>query len=197
MFGILSREIRLTAAENAVERVFVHAGVVVWGGRAIVLPGDSFHGKSTLTAELVRRGAGYYSDEYAIFDPTGKVNPFPKSLSIRGEVDAYRQIDRPVEHFGGVQWTGGAVVGLVLLTQYQPRGKWDPQILSPANGLMEILKYTLPIRRRPAFTLAVLKTVADEALIVKTDRGDASEAARLIIKLMGQTARLDPDEVRR
>src|SRR5581483_1001800 len=43
--------------------VFVHAGVVAWRGRALVIPGPSNSGKSTLVAALVAAGAAYYSDE--------------------------------------------------------------------------------------------------------------------------------------
>ncbi|HEX8737900.1 MAG TPA: hypothetical protein VF721_21390, partial [Pyrinomonadaceae bacterium] len=80
-------QLRLTVAEYAPERVFVHAGVVAWKDLAIVIPARSFQGKTSLVAELVRRGAVYYSDEYAIFDLEGCVHPFPKTLSIRGEID--------------------------------------------------------------------------------------------------------------
>ena len=34
-------------------------------------------------AELLRAGAVYYSDEYAVVDPWGRVHPFAKPLSIR------------------------------------------------------------------------------------------------------------------
>ena len=37
--------LQLTVAEYAPRRVFVHAGVVGWKGRAIVIPGMSFSGK--------------------------------------------------------------------------------------------------------------------------------------------------------
>ena len=47
---------KLFVAEAARARVFVHAGVVGWRGKAIVLPANSFEGKSTLVAELVRHG---------------------------------------------------------------------------------------------------------------------------------------------
>jgi len=47
-------------AEHAPDYIFVHAGVVAWRGRAIILPGVSFAGKSSLVAELVRAGATYY-----------------------------------------------------------------------------------------------------------------------------------------
>ena len=35
-------------AERATDYLFVHAGVVAWEGRAIVMPGASFAGKTTL-----------------------------------------------------------------------------------------------------------------------------------------------------
>ena len=71
-------KICVTIAEFAVGKVFLHAGVVGWKGRAIVIPATSFSGKTTLVAELVKRGAQYYSDEYAVLDAEGKVEPFPE-----------------------------------------------------------------------------------------------------------------------
>src|SRR3954468_18151763 len=52
-----------TVAALLPQRVFVHGGVVGWGGGSSVLPGASFSGKTTLVAELVRPGAASYSDE--------------------------------------------------------------------------------------------------------------------------------------
>ena len=62
----LESAVRLTIAELAPHQLFIHAGVVAWKGKAIVIPGRSFAGKSTLVAEFVREGAIYYSDEYAV-----------------------------------------------------------------------------------------------------------------------------------
>src|SRR5262249_15179119 len=52
----LESDLRLYIAEHARRRVFVHAGVVGWNGGAIVIPGSSLSGKSTLVAALVRAG---------------------------------------------------------------------------------------------------------------------------------------------
>src|SRR5437660_927888 len=43
----LESQLHLHVAEYASNRVFVHAGVVAWRGRAILLPGASCAGKST------------------------------------------------------------------------------------------------------------------------------------------------------
>src|SRR5205814_290720 len=76
--------LRLFVAAQAKDRVFVHAGVVAARGGAIVIPGRTFTGKSTLVAALVEAGAAYYSDEYAVLDERGRVHPFAKPISIRG-----------------------------------------------------------------------------------------------------------------
>src|SRR5215470_6283925 len=60
--------VNLSVAQLAPRRVFVHAGVVGWKDRAIIVPGKTFTGKSTLIAELVKLGASYYSDEFALID---------------------------------------------------------------------------------------------------------------------------------
>jgi len=70
-------------AETAHDRFFVHAGVVGWNGRAIVIPGQSKIGKTTLVEEFLRIGATYYSDEFAVFDRRGYVHPFARPLRVR------------------------------------------------------------------------------------------------------------------
>ena len=52
VFETFESDVRLFVAELAKQRVFVHAGVVGWKGKAIVIPGRSYSGKSTLVAEL-------------------------------------------------------------------------------------------------------------------------------------------------
>ena len=70
-------------AEWAPRLVFVHAGVVGWRGIAILLPGRSMSGKTTLVRALLDAGAAYYSDEYAVLDERGRVHPFARYLRQR------------------------------------------------------------------------------------------------------------------
>ena len=72
-FKFFDSLLRVAVGEYAVDRVFLHAGVVGWRGKAIIIPADSFKGKSTLVAELVRNGATYFSDEFAVVDANGLV----------------------------------------------------------------------------------------------------------------------------
>ncbi|MGA9667893.1 MAG: hypothetical protein WBQ94_01725, partial [Terracidiphilus sp.] len=61
----------------------LHAGVVLCGKRALLLPGATHAGKSSLVAELLRQGATYFSDEYALIDSEGQVHPYPRPLLLR------------------------------------------------------------------------------------------------------------------
>src|SRR5262249_11169057 len=82
---VLDTQLQLHLGVSAPDPVFVHAGVVAHQGSAIVLPGASFAGKTTLVATLVDAGATYYSDEFAVIDERGLVHPYAKALSIRAE----------------------------------------------------------------------------------------------------------------
>ena len=70
-------------AEFSTPHLMMHAGVVAWKGKAIVLPGTSHAGKTTLVTALVEAGATYYSDEYAVLDAKGHVSPYARRLSLR------------------------------------------------------------------------------------------------------------------
>ena len=173
--------VRIRIAERAVSRVFVHAGAVVWRDRALIFPASSFKGKTTVVAELVRQGAVYLSDEYAIFDENGMVRPFPKTLSIRGADGGFAQTETPVEQFGGRQGVGPYPPGLVLFTEFSADSDWEPTILSPGQGMLEILNHTIPIRYNPEFSLKVLNKILNRAIIAKSKRGEARNFAEVLL----------------
>jgi hypothetical protein len=181
-FNFSSSKLRLTIAEYADSRVFIHAGVVGWKGKAIVLPARSFQGKTTLVAELIKRGAIYYSDEYAVLNEEGLVHPFPKTLSLRGIIDKYKQVEKTPESFGGKVGTEPIPVGMVLLTEYEAGAVWEPKIISAGNGIMEILAHTIPIRYKPQFTLQVLNKMANRAIIAKSKRSEAKDLVEMLLK---------------
>lgn len=169
----LCSQIRITVAEFAESKVFLHAGAVGWKGSAIIIPGKSFSGKTTLVSELIRQGAEYYSDEYAVLDEDGFLHPYPKMLSMRGIVDDFEQVDTPPDFFGARIGKKKIPVGLILITEFKREAGWNPQILKPGEGVMEILQHTIPIRLKPEFVFNVLKKTAGHAIIAKTSRDDA------------------------
>jgi hypothetical protein len=171
--------IALNVADTSPLYTFVHAGVVAWGHHAILIPGRSFAGKSTLVAELVRAGATYYSDEFALLDRQGRVHPYAQPLQMR-EDGSDRQTERPVEEFGGIAGQKPLSVRLVLVSKYQPGAQWSPRQLTPGVGLLRLLDNTVSARRAPAAAICTLKQVVSYAVIVRGVRGEASQIAQWI-----------------
>ncbi len=176
--------IRVSVGEYAVDRVFLHAGVVAWNGKAIVMPADSFQGKSTLVAALVRQGAVYYSDEFAVLDEDGLVHPFARPISLRTDDAKIKPYELSVEELGGEAGSSPAPVGLVLLTGYKPGAKWRPRILSSGSGVMAIMPFALSLRHQPEFSVKVLHNIASRAIIASGRRGSAELFARTLLKFV-------------
>lgn len=164
--------LRAGFAEFSRRKVFVHAGAVGWQGAAIIFPGSSRAGKSTLVARLVECGATYLSDEYAVLDDRGAVHPFAKPLSLRGTPGS-RQRETPVEDLGGAAAHGSLPVGLVVATRYREGACWKPEDLSRADGALEIMAHTIAARRWPALALSVIGAVVSRAPVIRSERGDA------------------------
>jgi hypothetical protein len=181
VFERFESDLRLFVAELATHRVFVHAGVVGWKGQAIVIPGRSYSGKSTLVAELVRAGAIYYSDEYAVLDSRGRVHPFSKPLELREEGE-YRQTKITAAELGGLSGTKPLPVGLVLMTHYKNGARWRPRKLTTGKGVLEMLFNTVSARRSPGRALATLQRVAAQAEVLKGVRGDAGKVVPAVLK---------------
>ena len=170
--GVLDQQLRSHIALNAPERIFVHAGVVADAGRAIVIPGRSFSGKTTLVAELVRAGADYYSDEYAVLDDRGLVHPYAKPLSIRDEQQV--ATNHHAHTLGGSTGDVPLPVGLIVATNYRPGTIWEPRPLSPGEAVLALLSNTVPAQDRPAEALAAIKLAVQGAVVLQGDRGDAA-----------------------
>ncbi|MBI4445841.1 MAG: hypothetical protein HY645_08010 [Acidobacteria bacterium] len=185
LLEVFERDVQLYVAEHARRRLFVHAGVVAWAGRALILPGRSQSGKTTLVSELVRVGALYYSDEYAVFDSDGRVHPFAQPLSVR-EQGAVRKKKLSVAALGGVSGRTSLPVGLVVLAKYEPGRRWSPRRLSPGQGVLELLTHTFSARRNPRAAFKVLGKIVAQAPVIKSPRAEAGEAARRIIELVAK-----------
>jgi hypothetical protein len=179
----LRSDFQLFVAGTAKSRTFVHAGVVGWKGRALVIPGRSFSGKSTLVAEMIRAGATYYSDEYAVLDGRGRVHPYSRPLSVR-ENGSEKQTEVPVEAFGAKNGVGSLPIGLVLVTRYQPGAMWRPRRLSPGRGVLALLANTVSARQQPKKALGTLQKVAARATVLKGVRGEATQVVDSIIRIM-------------
>lgn len=181
-FRFFDSLLRIEVAEHAVGWVFIHAGVAALNGRAILVPGDSFSGKTTLIQELVKAGAQYYSDEYAVLDTAGLVHAFPRDLSVRydsGGSIAERDVD--VASFGGNTGSKPVPVGLVVLTKFAEGSSWEPETLSIGQGILETIPHTIPRIANAAHSLKVLNTALSDAIILRSPRGEASKLAPMLL----------------
>jgi hypothetical protein len=167
---------------HAQDRLFVHAGVVAWDGRGILIPGRSFSGKSTLVRALVDAGATYYSDEYALLDHKGRVHPYPVPLSIRSENGATRKISD--ERMGGERAAAPLPVGLIVVTQYRRGARWRPRSLSRSEAFLALMDNTIAARREPEYTMPILREVVLRAAAVASHRAEARRIAPQILDLL-------------
>lgn len=174
---------RLTIGEFSPNRIFIHAGVVGWNDQALIFPARSGSGKSTLIRELIKKGATYYSDEFAVIDKKGLIYPYPKLLSIRENwLENHAQVDYPCEAFGANQGIKPLKLSKVFLLDYKKDSKAKIKLLSKGLGMLEILKHTVSTQNNPQKTLEFLQTALKDAEILHGKRGEAEIFAEIILK---------------
>jgi hypothetical protein len=165
----LQKEIHLCVAEHASHHVFIHAGVVVWNNRAIVLPGFSHAGKSTLVWSFVKAGAIYYSDEYAVFDEEGCISPFALPISLRMS-NGERHLITP-DSIGASR----RKPDFIVFTRYRTGAIWRPRQLQPGSAVLGLIRHSIAIRRNPALVLRILKNVSLQSQAFQGPRGEPSQ----------------------
>lgn len=178
--GLMRLQMRRFVGYHAKDLVFVHAGVVGHAGRAIVIPGHSFSGKSTLVAALVRAGAAYYSDEYAVINKDGLVRPYREPIALRNAVGRHRET-LTAEELGGEAGEEPLPIGLVAVATFVPGASWAPRELSAAQGVLALLEHAIPVQDRPEQTLSVLRKALSGAVVLSGERGEAAEMARALL----------------
>ena len=80
---IVQENMIIAAYQSRPYRMAMHAGAVGRNGRCVVMPGSSGSGKSTLTAAMVQAGFELYSDEIALVNEEGGVEPMPFRLNLK------------------------------------------------------------------------------------------------------------------
>ncbi|MBV8737557.1 MAG: hypothetical protein JO007_09905 [Alphaproteobacteria bacterium] len=182
----LASELDAVVALEASPSLFVHAGVVGWRGGAIVIPGRSMTGKTSLVMELVRTGATYYSDEYAVFDRQGQIHPFPRPMHLRtGELGRWQKIT--AESLGSHVGTGALPVALVVATQYDPRARWSPKLLEPGQTVLRLFDNTVDALRRPEDAIDIFARVAAGCVAITGARPSSEQVAPFLLALCAQT----------
>ena len=179
-FAWLGQDIDNSVAQRSRMMLFVHAGVVGWRGLAIVIAGRSHSGKSTLVAELVRQGALYYSDEFAVLDDRGMVHAYRRTLVLRGD---------PGPQTGLRLLRAGAPakplpIGLVVAGSYRSEVVWRPTIVRGARAVLPIIDGTVQGRERSAKMLRIAAGIAPGIVTLQGSRSEAADVAAQLLELV-------------
>ncbi len=155
----------------------VHAGAVLLYGRALLFPGSSHSGKSSLVHEFHRRGVVCFSDEYALIDPEGRVHAYPRVLLVRDEAgnqSPVLQASVPQEP---------APVGWILTLQYQHAGAWAIDPVPQSVALLTLLQNTPHALKERPDMIHSFQRAADSAACYAGRRGEAADAVDRILEM--------------
>jgi hypothetical protein len=177
-------DLHLGIALHATDDVFVHAGVVEWNGRAILLPGRSHAGKSTLVHELLRAGATYLSDEYARITTNAMIAPYPRPLQLR--TPKGRRLVDP-HHISTVA-TESLTPGLIVFTHHRAGASFAPASVSPAHAALDLFDNTVIAAVAPTRAARAVAQIARCSMAVRSERGGADLAAAAILSLVDDLA---------
>ncbi len=164
----------------------VHAGAVLLRGRALLLPGSTHAGKSSLVAELLRRGATYFSDEYALIDKEGRVHPYPRPLLVRnGSPEQF-----PVLPGECNAPTGSAPVpvGWILSLVYLAACTWNVAAIPQSEALLTLLRNTPHVLAESPEMVDVFQCAVSGAACYTGRRNEAVHAVDQILRLIDRAA---------
>lgn len=164
------------------DMVAIHAGVVAWNGCAALLPGASHAGKTTLVTELLKRGAVYYSDEYALLDAEGRVHAYPRLLMIRDRT-GFRQ-PTLASAWNAATADSPATVRLILSVKWASEEQWKVGRIGQSEALLVLLKNTPREMAESPEILGWLRSAASSAICYAGVRGEAAGAADHVMELL-------------
>jgi hypothetical protein len=176
LFGALGYRV----AEGMTGGHCLHAAAVARNGRAIVLPGVSGRGKSSVCAWLVAQGFEYISDELVVVDGDGQVTGFGRPLQLkRGSYDAVAPLvvneehvvygdtvsSYPPEAFAGTRYIGSSLpIAAWLFPAFESGAGFSLRELSSAQCALQVLQAHVNARNLPNYgfcdTVGIVKNVS-------------------------------------
>ena len=168
--------------------VWLHAGAVASGGKAVLLIGPWGSGKSTLAAQLCKRGWHYLSDDIAPLDPvSSRVHPFPLKPVRRKE--AGRRLPR--EHVSMLQKEEVSLhpdavcrkavpVKAVVFPAFSPEGENTMRPRSPSRAALECVNHCLNFEAHEGKALKYLCDLAGRVPVFHLRYREGTSAAELV-----------------
>lgn len=182
--------------DRAAHLMSLHSAVVVRAGKAILLVGDAWAGKTTLTLRLVEQNFSYFSDDVApIRLQDGRVLPFPKPIGIKQqtweEMKHYWEplptwLPVPADSFLLPAATlfdrraTEAVVGLVVFLHFEPTREQHLRTIGRAPSLAFSGRH---VRGLLPEHLPHLSRMCSQARCVELTYRSAADAADAVLEL--------------
>lgn len=183
------------------ELYFVHAGVVAVGGRAVVLPGLSQAGKSTLVLALLEEGARLLSDELLAYDPrTRTAHAFPRAIKIRDTCAPYFPgLSEAFEGSGEGRFLSfsalrsdvvqeEAPIGAIVVPRWAgARGRLELEPITSGRALLELAGSSLNFGTHRVRSLDCLAALADGTRAWRLAWASPREAARGLLAALEES----------
>lgn len=194
-------DLETTVVARRGPRIALHAGAVLTGQSACLIPGDPDTGKTTTTFNLVELGHPFLSEEIALVDPvTHVVQPFPQSLtlarafveSIPAEFPVIAGTVVPLDarfarYVPTEVMTEGAPVTRMLIPHYEPGCRDRIETIQPADALTEILGYCFEPNRGEERLFDAVIGLVEACRIERLSYSSVAEARRLLRDLFPST----------
>ncbi len=181
----------------------LHAGVVSWQEKGIILCGDTNSGKSTLTLSLVQNGFKFLSDEIAFIDfHNFEVAPFPRALGFREdtaskipELKFQKGLKGALSLSGDMKWAFdvegvypnslGKKCKIGYLFFFDGFGD-KPEIkpISKSDAIIESLKHTHTSEDDPFSHILRVSELVKEVECFRIVLGDRNDNARILRDLV-------------
>jgi hypothetical protein len=170
----------------------VHAGAVLLGDRALLFPGGSHSGKSSLVAALLRRGAVCFSDEYALIDAKGQVHTYPRILMLRDAGHGHDQTPVLPETFNAQVATASARLGWIFSLRYDSSWVWDVAPGPQSSALLSLLQNTPHVLAEAPEMVNSFQRAVEGAVCYAGRRAEVAEAVDHILGLVSIPSSLGP-----
>ena len=178
---VLRRRLFRHAIEHARDHLVVHAGVVGYQGRAIVMPGPPMAGKTTLVIALLRAGADYYTDDFAVLDGDGLIHPYPNRIFVKNQ-----EHKETAEDFGALRGERPLPVGVIASIRYAAGARWEPRECTAGQGVLMLMRnaYGLDL---PELALQAARSAVADAVVIESQRDDPELAVQALLGLAART----------
>lgn len=178
--------------------IILHAASLIRNGAAVVIPGRSGRGKSSLTAWLVRQGYDHLSDDVASVRQDGWIEAVMGPLLIRADVwPLIERLDLAGDHLeleGGGRLiqprskTAGASVphpcSLILLPAFSRKSPPGIELVSPARAAMALMAQNHSAPETQDHGLSIALAAARGATTLKLTYGSFEEIEGVVQPLL-------------